>query len=136
MNAIERYLSGKERGYLATVGKEGKPTVVPICFVMTKGNIYTSIDDKPKSTKRLARIRNIKRNPNVAFLVDSYSDDWRRLSYVLVHANASITKSHKERAMAIQLLLEKYPQYRWLGLRNPLVIRLEIKVWKMWKFRG
>ncbi|TLY12276.1 MAG: hypothetical protein E6K84_06975 [Thaumarchaeota archaeon] len=75
----ESYLRTKERGFLATIGKEG-PTVIPVCFAYESGKIYSAIDRKPKSGRELARVKNIEKNPRVAFILDTYSDDWRRLS--------------------------------------------------------
>ncbi len=131
---VESYLRRRERGFLATMGKDG-PTVIPLCFAYESGKIYSAIDKKPKSGRRLARVRNIERNPQVAFIVDNYSEDWRRLTYLLVHGRASLVKGSSEEAKARELLLTKYPQYRSLGLDDSRVIRVTIEKFKFWKFR-
>lgn len=130
----EDYLRGKERGFLATVG-DHRPTVVPVCFVYDSGKIYTAIDEKPKTRLPLARTTNIKKNPHVAFLVDTYSEDWRRLSYLLIHGEAFEVENHKEMEKAKRMLLSKYPQYRWLELEDPSILRVEIEKAKLWKFQ-
>ena len=131
----ESYLRTKERGFLATMGKKG-PTVIPVCFAYESGKIYSAIDRKPKSGRGLARVKNIERNPRVAFLLDTYSDDWRRLSYLLVHGRASLVRDPGEEGRAKELLLSKYPQYRWLGLVGSRTIRVTIESLKFWKFQA
>ncbi|MBI2649225.1 MAG: TIGR03668 family PPOX class F420-dependent oxidoreductase [Thaumarchaeota archaeon] len=128
----EEYLRLKERGFLATLGKDGNPTVVPICFVYWNGAIYTAVDEKPKSRK-LARLRNIEGDGRVAFIVDNYSQNWKKLSYLLVHGRARIVGDLKEAETAKGLLVEKYPQYRRLKLKEP-VIAVSIERTKLWEF--
>lgn len=128
------YFRTKERGFLATMGKKG-PTVIPVCFAYESGKIYSAIDRKPKSGRTLARVKNIERDPRVAFVLDTYSDDWRRLSYLLVHGKASLVSDPSEESRAKELLLSKYPQYRWLGLDGSRTIRVTIESLKLWKFQ-
>jgi len=71
----------------------------------------------------------------VAFIIDTYSDDWRRLSYLLVHGKASLVGDPSEESRARELLLSKYPQYRWLGLDGSRTIRVTIESLKFWKFQ-
>ncbi len=130
----EDYLRDKERGFLATVGG-GKPTIVPVCFVYDSGKIYSAIDRKPKTRLPLARMTNIGENPHVAFLVDTYTEDWRRLSYLLMHGKAFEVENRKEREKAKQMLLTKYPQYRWLKLEDSAILCVVIESVKFWKFQ-
>jgi PPOX class probable F420-dependent enzyme len=134
LNDLETYLLDKERGYLATTGVRGAPTIVPVCFVLVGGRIYTMTDSKPKSPKTPARIKNIARRKDVAFLADVYSDDWRRLSFALVHCEASLLARSEDKEKAQAALVRKYPQYRWLGTRARWVISLTPKTWKLWSF--
>ncbi len=130
----EDYLRDKERGFLATVG-DGKPTIVPVCFVYDSGKIYSAIDKKPKTRSPLARVTNISKTPRVAFLVDTYTDDWRRLSYLLIHGEALEVENHKERERAKRMLLSKYPQYRWLKLKDSTILCVVIESVKLWRFQ-
>lgn len=132
--AIENYLILRDRGFLCTVSKKSVPTIVPICFVYHNGKIYTAIDEKPKKTKYLARIRNIRYNNKVAFIVDNYTNDWTKLSYCLIHAKARIVVNRKERKTAVELLVNKYPQYRFLKMKSPVIIALDIESAKFWTF--
>jgi PPOX class probable F420-dependent enzyme len=61
---------------------------------------------------RLARLKNIQMNRQVALLIDEYDEDWTRLWYVLVRGEAELVSSLAERAHALAQLQAKYPQYR------------------------
>jgi len=98
---------------LATLDADGRPHAVPICFVCDGSLFYSAIDHKPKrvAASQLARLKNIKKTPQVALLVDQYDEDWTRLWYVLVRGEAELVSSAVERKGALQLLRAKYPQY-------------------------
>jgi PPOX class probable F420-dependent enzyme len=98
---------------LATLDAERRPHAVPICFALDGSVFYSAIDRKPKRVvpSRLARLKNIKKTPHVALLVDHYDDDWTRLWYVLVRGEAELVSSSTEHKRAIQRLRAKYPQY-------------------------
>ena len=99
---------------LATVGSDGRPHLIPICFAFDGRAFYSALDLKPKrrSLDQLLRVRNLKANPRVALLVDGYHDDWRRLWYVLVHGRARLLHSGRDWRKAHRLLRRKYRQYR------------------------
>jgi len=98
---------------LATQDEDGKPHVVPICFVWDGEVFYSAIDRKPKrvAPSRLTRLENIKKTPHVALLIDHYDEDWTRLWYIFVHGEAALVSAPAEHARAIQHLRAKYPQY-------------------------
>jgi PPOX class probable F420-dependent enzyme len=131
----ERYLLSKERGFLATVNDDGTPTLVPICFAYREGVLYTAVNAKPKS-KHLARTKNIRKRHRVAFIVDTYSKDWRRLSYLLIHGRAEFVVSARERNLATTLLVKKYHQYRWLRRSMMAIIKITVEKTKLWKFKS
>ena len=93
---------------LATVDPEGRPHVVPICFVLDGDTLYTAVDEKPKRTRLLKRLANIEANPRVEVLIDHYEDDWSRLWWVRLRGSARIVEDPR----AVDLLAAKYPQYR------------------------
>jgi coenzyme F420-0:L-glutamate ligase / coenzyme F420-1:gamma-L-glutamate ligase len=100
---------------LATLDAQGRPHIVPVCFAYDGSVFYTAVDRKPKSVppEKLARLRHIAAAPQVALLVDEYSEDWARLWFILVRGQANLIASsaHQERAEAIRRLKDKYPQY-------------------------
>lgn len=71
----------------------------------------------------------------MAFIVDTYSEKWDQLSYLLVHGDAEVVRDEREAREARKLLLEKYPQYRQMKLGNALVIAIRIKSSKLWRFQ-
>jgi PPOX class probable F420-dependent enzyme len=108
-------------GRLATVDPGGVPHVVPFVFALEGETAYWAVDQKPKRSPELARLANIRANPNVAFVVDQYEDDWRRLWWVRVDGAARVVTDTEERARALALLMGKYPQYRLDPPRDDVV---------------
>lgn len=122
---------------LATTSVDRHPAVVPICYAFDGERIYTPIDEKPKSVDAdsLKRVRNIRASPNVAIVVDEYSEDWNKLIYVLISGPAEIISAAddaSEHARAVELLREKYPQYRSMKLEERPIIRITPARIKRW----
>ncbi|MBI1885749.1 MAG: TIGR03668 family PPOX class F420-dependent oxidoreductase [Chloroflexi bacterium] len=109
---------------LATADAQGRPHAVPVCFVYLDGRFYTPIDEKPKRSMRLKRLRNIEVNPQVALVFDEYSDDWSRLGWVMVQGRADVLDGGEEHAAAVQALRQKYEQYRPMALEGRPLIRV------------
>ena len=103
-------------GRLATADATGRPLVVPVCFVFDGDALYSAVDDKPKRTRNLRRLRNVADNPHVSLVVDDWDEDWRRLRWVIVEGRADVLTSGHAFTRAIDLLWEKYPQYRAMNL--------------------
>ncbi len=95
-----------------------------MCFAWAAPHLYTAIDGKPKRTLLLRRVRNIRETGRAALVVDRWSEDWRRLAYVLVEGPATLLTDGPEHATALALLAAKYPQYETLPLAGNAVIRL------------
>jgi PPOX class probable F420-dependent enzyme len=112
---------------LATVDREGRPHVVPICFVIDGSTLYTAVDEKPKRTRRLKRLANIEANPVAEVLIDHYEADWSKLWWVRLRGSARIVEDPR----AVELLAAKYPQYRELPPAGP-VIAIEIEERSEW----
>jgi PPOX class probable F420-dependent enzyme len=120
-------VAGTPVARLATVDSDGRPHVVPICFVIDGSTLYTAIDEKPKRTRRLKRLENIAANPQVEVLVDHYEDDWSRLWWVRLRGRARIVEDPR----AVDLLAAKYHQYRERPPEGP-VIAVEIEERHEW----
>jgi PPOX class probable F420-dependent enzyme len=103
-------------GRLATATRDGRPLVVPVCYAFDETHVYSAIDAKPKRTRELRRLRNIEENPRVSLVVDEYDEEWTRLRYVIVDGQADVLTGGPKFTRAIDLLVDKYPQYRTLGL--------------------
>lgn len=120
---------------LATVGADGIPHLVPVVFAMPAGRtdvLYTAVDAKPKSTRRLRRLANIEANPAVSLLVDHYDDDWTRLWWVRIDGTAAIHLRGEDVAAGYAALRAKYAQYQRVELDGP-VVTVQIRRWSSWQ---
>jgi PPOX class probable F420-dependent enzyme len=126
-------LSSARVGYLATTGQDLLPHVVPITLAVTDDRLVTVVDQKPKSTTDLRRLRNIADNPRVSVLCDHYSEEWDQLWWVRVDGRAMLVAGGAGRDTAIDLLTAKYPQYRDDRPQGTAVV-IEIDSWTGWAF--
>jgi len=104
---------------LATVGADGRPHVVPICFALAGSTLYTAVDAKPKRTRRLRRLANVESNQWVEVVVDDYDEDWSRLWWVRLAGRGRVVERDER---ALELLAAKYPQYRREPPAGPFVV--------------
>ena len=124
------FLAAARVGRLATSSAGAEPHVIPVCFALDGETIYSIIDEKPKSGRRLKRLRNIDETGRAALVVDHYDEDWTRLAWVMVRGPAVVTPATPR---ARDLLREKYPQYRSMSLDDAEMIELTIELWTTWK---
>lgn len=106
---------------MATADADGRPHVVPICFALEDHTLYFAVDFKPKRTNNLKRIRNIAANPAVSVLVDHYEEDWDKLWWVRLDGKARLVTEKAEVDRALNLLEERYEQYRKTLPTGPVV---------------
>jgi PPOX class probable F420-dependent enzyme len=122
-----RFLDKGRVGRLATADRSGAPHVIPVCYAVAEDTLYVTIDEKPKRRDvPLKRVRNILENPQAAFVVDHYDEDWRRLGWIMLRGRAEILDDGAEHDRAQELLRERYPQYRAMNLTDLPVIALRI----------
>ena len=123
---------------LATADGGGAPYAVPICYAFDGARIYTAIDLKPKRVggRQLKRVRNILENPQVAVVIDDYSEDWSALAYVMIRGRAEILEEGDERQRAEYLLREKYPQYAEMLEPGCAVIGISVERIVSWSAEG
>jgi PPOX class probable F420-dependent enzyme, Rv0121 family len=124
-----RFLSAQRVGHLATADGRAIPHVVPVCFTISQGTLYITIDEKPKRVAgaALKRVRNIERNPMVAIVVDRYDEDWTRLGWVMLRGRAEILRAGTEHDRAQELLRSRYRQLAAMQIadRPVIAVRLE-----------
>ena len=120
--------------HLATADQNGRPHVIPICYVFDGKEFYSPIDEKPKRSLplRLKRIRNIRANSHVAVVVDRYDENWQRLTYVLMIGKAKILLRGTRHKRAVRLFRKKYPQYRKMRLEQRQIICITPRRVKSW----
>lgn len=104
---------------------------MPVTFAIAGDVIVVAVDDKPKTTTNLRRLRNIDENPRVTFLADHYEEDWSRLWWVRADAQATVVRDGEQWTSAIEWLAAKYPQY---AAQRPTgaVIWAEVDRWTGW----
>ena len=118
--AVDRF-AGARVARLATVGDAAQPHVVPVTFAVHGNVVVSAVDDKPKSTRRLRRLENIRRDPRVALLVDEYDEDWSKLWWVRADGHAQVIEAGSDLAASVAWLSDKYEQYRDHPPRGPVV---------------
>ena len=142
---VGEFINAHRVARLATADEVGRPTVIPICYVFDGTSFYSAIDQKPKRVvpKELQRIRNIRANPNVALVIDDYSENWSELAYVLVHGVAEILEPNEsmssQQAAAVSALRSKYEQYRSMPIEGNPVIKIvpnRVRCWSAGMLRG
>src|SRR5260370_10519767 len=118
---LRRRIDGAQVARLATVGRDGRPHIVPITFALDHDAIYFAVDFKPKKTADLQRLRNIEANPSVSVLVDHYEDDWTKLWWVRVDGRARIVIDGAVFEKGIALLMQRYSAYKSARPARPVV---------------
>lgn len=119
--AAWRLVESAPVGVLSTIRPDGTPRSVPFVFAVTSDHkLVTAVDHKPKSTRALARLRDIDRDSRVTVLVQHYADDWSRLWWVRIDGTAIVSDSpdHGHR----ELLMSKYDQYRDRPPSGPWIV--------------
>ncbi|WP_344219497.1 TIGR03668 family PPOX class F420-dependent oxidoreductase [Kribbella sancticallisti] len=133
-NVCRERLAAADRAFLASTGEDLRPHLVPVVFALTVAptadELVIAIDQKPKSTTDLRRLRNIAWNPNVAVLCDRYDADWRKLWWIRADGTARVDEQNQA---AVESLASKYPQYRLDPPRGP-VITVTIENWTGWSY--
>jgi PPOX class probable F420-dependent enzyme len=127
-HTLTQLVQGHRIGHLATTDSQGTPHLVPVCFVYDGTAIYSAIDHKPKRTTGygMKRIQNILQQPQVAFLIDHYEEDWQQLYYVMIRGTATLLEDGPEHRQALTLLEDKYPQYRQRHLARSASLVIKI----------
>ena len=128
-----RFLASCRVGHLATADARAAPHLVPVCFVVSEGVLYITIDQKPKGDVRaLKRLRNIIENPVAAFVADRWDEDWTRLGWVMLRGVAEILAAGAEHDRAQALLRARYHQYQGMELDGLPVIAIRIERVTSW----
>ena len=121
------FLRKSRLAHLATSTSDGVPHVVPVCYACDGKVFYSCIDEKPKRSTpdNLRRVLNISHNPRISLVVDLYSEDWRKLHYVIVNGTAKIMRKGSEHSRAVSLLRKKYPQYLSMRIEHRPIVKIK-----------
>lgn len=136
-NAWQRELLEQCRvARLGTIAADGRPHLVPVCYALVGEAIAIAIDEKPKQHTRLARLRNIGRDPRVTLLVDRYSDDWTELAWLRVDGRAEVIERGSTWPEALAALRARYLPYRVMNLEGLPLIVVRGERLAEWRWQG
>lgn len=127
-----RRLEEARVGRLATADAGGVPHVVPFVFVLDGNTLYWAVDEKPKRSRQIKRLANIRVNPNVEAVIDRYGERWDKLWWVRAAGPAQIVETQEELDRALGLLAAKYRQYRKQPPLGP-VVAIEVAKLTWWE---
>jgi PPOX class probable F420-dependent enzyme len=115
---------------LATADAAGRPHLVPIAFAVAGDTIYSVVDAKPKRTKALRRLANVRENPAVSLLVDHWDEeDWDALWWVRADGRGRVLDpAEPEAERAVAALRERYPRQQADGE----VLAVDVEGWSGW----
>lgn len=116
---------------LATVRPDGGPHVVPIVFAADGSRLFTAVDAKPKRTRCLQRLVNLRADPRCSLLVDHYDSDWSRLWWVRADGTARVLDDPAESDRGLALLAARYPPYSAQPPAGPLIV-VNVERWTGW----
>lgn len=138
--AVAGFIADGRVGRLGTADPGGQPMVVPICYAWDGSTLFSALDAKPKTRpgSDLKRVRNIKENAKVSIVIDRYDEDWSQLEYAILQGEARLVTRGDDFSRGADLLLDKYPQYRAMGLdrREGLMIVVAPSKVTHWAFRA
>jgi PPOX class probable F420-dependent enzyme len=118
-------------GRLGMLDEHDRPRVLPVTYAVAEGAVWSAIDEKPKRSPELARIRFLRRRPEAALCVDRYDDDWERLAWVQLLGRIDVLQAG-EHAAAMDALGARYAPYRERPPRGPL-LRLRVERALQWR---
>jgi PPOX class probable F420-dependent enzyme len=131
LEEMRRRVAEERVARLATIDPAGRPHIVPICFALADDTLYSAVDEKPKRSRQLQRLTNIRAHPRVAILIDYYEEDWSRLWWIRLRGEARLIENGRQLKAALQLLTAKYQQYRSGPPSGPL-LAVQIDDWRAW----
>jgi PPOX class probable F420-dependent enzyme len=115
---------------LATADATGRPHLVPVAFAVNGDTVYSAVDAKPKRTKALRRLANVRENPAVSLLVDHWDEeDWGALWWARADGRGRVLDpAEAEAQRAIEVLRERYPRQ----LADGEVLAVDVERWSGW----
>ena len=128
---LRRRVADARVARLATVRPNGRPHVVVCCYSLVGDVVYSPVDDKPKATTTLQRLRNLAVNPAASLLVDHYEESWASLWWVRLDGFGRVISAGAEHEQAWARLAGKYEQYQAMT-RSGRVIALDVTRWSGW----
>ena len=108
-------------GVLGTVDPDRGTHVVPVVFAVFHDELVVPIDSvKPKKSRQLRRINNLRLDARASLVVDHRSEDWTELWWVRADLGFVGTEDYGDGWP--QRLANRYPQYREAGTVGSLLL--------------
>lgn len=119
---------------LATISAAtGAIDLVPVTFVLMGECLFTAVDHKPKATRDLARLANVRSSGTATALVDHWTEDWTQLWWLRLRGPAEVVDdvSRPDALDAIDALVAKYAPYRAQRPAGPLIVLTftDVRTW-------
>ena len=124
--AVKQFVGAARVCRIATVRPDSTPHVIPVCPVFDgEATVYVDIGS------RYTTAEGVRASPNIAVLIDEYSDDWSELKAVLLRCRAEpVEAEEKERAW--EMIRAKFPAYKGIGWEPRLTLALRVYDWRQW----
>lgn len=131
------FMAAARTATLATTAPDGRPRLVPVCFEVEESTdrLWIALDEKPKQAsdpRDLARVRDILARPDVALLVDRWSEDWTQLAWLRLAGRAALVEPADVPAGIVESLRAKYPQYQEHALESRPMLAIKIQHVTRW----
>ena len=116
---------------LSTVRPDGAPHLVPVVFALVEDTVYSAVDAKPKRSRRLQRLGNVRAEPRCALLVDHYEKDWTRRWWDRAEGSAAVVDATSPDHPGSRAQVERFPQYGEEPPAGPLLV-VTVDRWTGW----
>ena len=104
---------------IATVDKNGSPCLAPFCYWIQDDVVHILTRPETKT------VRNLRKNPEAAILVDYYDEDWSQLKFCMIQGKTTLIED-KEKVLKLHSIRgKKYSQQGDPTGRVFVVIQLE-----------
>ncbi|HXG03882.1 MAG TPA: pyridoxamine 5'-phosphate oxidase family protein [Candidatus Binatia bacterium] len=116
---------------LATVSRDGRPHVVPVCHAVEGDQVYIGTDRSGQ------KVRNIRATGRAALVADHYVDSWKGLRGVSVSGRADLFTRGPVFERGVRALYRKYPHYPRVAALEPgdsAIIRVKVERVMSWKY--
>ena len=118
--SIVEYLSAHRYLALASVDPDGRPVVHTMGYASDGAIVYCA------TNRETRKAQNMKRNPNVAYVVSEDYERWETIQGVQIQGKATILEDKAEIKQAIEILARKFPPFASLG-QNPVYLFFKIE---------
>jgi nitroimidazol reductase NimA-like FMN-containing flavoprotein (pyridoxamine 5'-phosphate oxidase superfamily) len=122
---IVDYLGSHNYMAIGTADLDGKPSVHSMGYVSVGPIAYCV------TTKDSEKILHIKKNPEVAYVVDEYYAKVFNIKGIQVKGKASLVEDTGELEHAVNLLVKKFPEFAAIG-PHPVVVIFKIEPTEGW----